>query len=78
MKRVQVLLDEPSARILKSVAGPFQGNKSLAIREVLKAHRTVESLLGRIERFHRADLRKQKQRSEDGFRHGSFTTWEEV
>ena len=78
MKRRQILLDEESDRILKTVAAPHGGNRSLAVREVLKTHDAMELLLDRIERSHGASLRRQKRRSEQGFREGKFTTLEEV
>lgn len=78
MKRRQILLDEESDRILETVAAPNGGNKSLAVREVLKTHCAMETLLDRIERSHGASLSRQKRRSEHGFREGRFTTLEEV
>jgi hypothetical protein len=78
MRRRQILLDEQSDRILQGVAKPYRGNKSLAVREVLKTHSTLEKLLSEIERSHAASLRRQKARSEGGFRDGKFTPWEEV
>ena len=78
MKRVQVLLDEESDRILTSAAAPLAGNRSLAIREVLKMHRAMEALLSQVEQSQEEPLRSQKERSERGFREGKFTTWDQV
>ena len=78
MKRVQVLLDEESDRILTSAAAPLAGNRSLAIRELLKMHRAMEKLLRQVEHSQEASLRSQKERSERGFRQGKFTTWDQI
>ena len=78
MRRRQILLDDESERILESLAKPHAGNKSLAIREALKMQNAVLTLLDEIEHFHSASLRRQKERSERGFREGKFTSWEEV
>jgi len=78
MKRRQVLLDDASERILASLAEAHAGNKSLAVREALKAREAVEDLLDRIENAQYTNLRVQKERSEAGFRQGRFITWEHV
>lgn len=78
MRRRQILLDEESDRILKSMAAPYAGNKSLAVREALKMHNTLDALLDEIERSHAPELRRQKERSEQGFRQGKSTSWDEV
>jgi hypothetical protein len=78
MKRRQILLDDQSDRILDGMAQLHSGNRSLAIREVLKMHETVESMLKEIERHHSAELRRQKVRSERSFRNGTAVPWEQV
>jgi len=45
VRRRQILLDEQSDRILKSLATHHEGNRSLAIREILKGHDRMEALL---------------------------------
>ena len=78
MRKRQILLDEESERILKLLAQPHAGNKSLAVRETLKMRGALERLLDQIERSHSASLRRQRDRSERGFREGRFTRWEDV
>ena len=78
MKKLEIVLDEETDRILESLAAVHSGDKNLAIREALQMHGTVEVLLDQIEELHSADLRQQKERSERGFRKGKFARWEEV
>lgn len=78
MKRRQILLDKQSDRILDEMAQVHSGNRSLAIREALKTHETVESMLEEIERIYGAELRRQKSRSERSFRLGTAVPWEQV
>ena len=70
VRRRQILLDEQSDRILKSRAAHHEGNRSLAIREILKGHDRMEALLDQIEAAQATDLRRQKERSEKGFQAG--------
>ncbi|HLM98865.1 MAG TPA: hypothetical protein VK335_06265 [Bryobacteraceae bacterium] len=78
MKRRQILLDDESDRILDGMAQVHSGNRSLAVREALKTHKTVESMLREMERVHGAELRRQKARSERSFRNGTAVPWEQV
>lgn len=78
MKRRQILLDEQSEKILDRLAAPHAGNRSLAVREMLKTQHTIEALLDKIEADNHQSLRRQKERSESGFREGTFTPWKEV
>jgi hypothetical protein len=78
MKRRQILLDDQSDRILDGMAQLYSGNRSLAMREVLKAHETVESMLQEMEHLHSGELRRQKARSEKSFRNGTAVPWEQV
>ena len=78
MKRRQILLDEESDRILDGMAQVHSGNRSLAVREALKTHKTVESMLQEMERAHDSELRHQKVRSEKSFRNGTAVPWEQV
>jgi len=75
MRRRQILLDDQAERILASLAKSHNGNRSLAVREVLKTHITLGSFLDQLERFHSVTLRRQKERSEAGFRRSRFTSW---
>ncbi len=78
MKRRQIVLDDQSDRILDGMAQLHNGNRSLAIREVLKTHETVESMLQEMERLYSGELRRQKVRSEKSFRDGTAVPWEQV
>jgi hypothetical protein len=78
MKKLQIVLDEPTDAILSSLAESHAGNKSAAVREVLRMHEALEGLLDELENRHAGELRRQKERSEKGFRQARFTTWEEV
>ena len=78
MRRRQILLDEESERILKLLAQPHAGNKSLAVRETLKMRGALESILDQIEDSQSASLRRQRDRSEKGFREGRSSSWEDV
>jgi len=78
MKKLQILLDEPTSAILASLAESHAGDKSRAVREVLQMHETLDALLDELEGPHAAELRRQKERSEKGFREGKFTNWEDV
>ena len=78
MKRRLIVLDDQSDRILDGMAELHSGNRSLAIREALKTHETVESMLQQMERSHAAELRRQKVRSERSFRDGTAVAWEQV
>ena len=71
-------MDEESARILKTLAKPHNGNKGLAVREAIKLHGALESMLDEFERSNGVELRRQKLRSERSFRNGTFVAWEEV
>lgn len=48
------------------------------VRGALQVHDAMEERLDQIEQANAAALRQQKERSEQGFREGRFTTWEEV
>lgn len=78
MKKLQIVLDEPTEAILSSLAESYAGNKSAAISETLHMRETLETLLDDLENRHATELRGQKERSEQGFQQGKFTTWEEV
>ena len=78
MKRRQILLDEESDRILAELAESHSGDRSLAIRAVLRAHKTIESTLDDLERAHVPELLRQKLQSEKSFREGTAVPWEQV
>ncbi|HVP48773.1 MAG TPA: hypothetical protein VMT32_19395 [Bryobacteraceae bacterium] len=78
MKRRQILLDDESDRILEKLAQFHSGDRSRAIREALKMHKTMEGMLDELERTHAAELRRQKNRSEKSFRDGTAVPWDEV
>jgi hypothetical protein len=78
MKKVQIVLDRPTEAILASLAESHSGDKSRAVREILRMHETLDTLLDELEAGHGPELRLQKARSEKGFREGKSTTWEEV
>jgi len=78
MKRRQILLDAESDRILDGMAQVHSGNRSLAVREALKTHEAVESMLREMEQVHGEELRSQKARSERSFRNGTAVPWEQV
>ncbi len=46
----------------------------------LKVHRDgrPQAILDELEDRHAAELHRQKERSEKGFREGKFTTWEDL
>jgi len=71
-------LDDQSDRILDGMAELHSGNRSLAIREALKTHESVESILREMERTHADELRRQKVQSERSFRNGTAIPWEQV
>lgn len=78
MRKLQIVLDEPTDAILSSLAESHHGNRSAAVTEVLQMHEALETLLDGLEDRHEDELRRQKERSEKGFQAGRFTTWEEV
>ena len=78
MKRRQILLDEESDRILAKLAVYHSGDRSLAVREVLKAHNGMEGMLDQFEELHADELKKQKLRSEKEFREGKVVSLEEM
>ena len=74
----KIELDEDANQILDSMANAYNGNASLAVSELLRAHETIESFLDELESSQGAELSAQKERSERGFREGRFTSWQEV
>lgn len=76
MKKLEILLDEDSSRMLDSLADQYSGDRSEAIRVVLWMHGTLEGLLDEVEEIHAAELFAQRERSERGFQEGRFTEWE--
>jgi hypothetical protein len=78
MKRRQILLDEESDRILEEIAQFHSGDRSLAVREVLKMYKNTESALDELERANASELRRQKLQSEKSFREGTAVPWEQV
>jgi predicted transcriptional regulator len=71
-------LDDDANQILDSMADAYDGNASLAISELLRAHETIESFLDELEASQAAGLAAQKERAERGFREGRFSSWQEV
>ncbi len=78
MKKLGITLNAESARILDSLAKSHSGNCGRALREALRMNDRLEAMLDQIERFQGHNLRRQKKRSEQGFRRGSFSRWEAV
>jgi hypothetical protein len=78
MKRRQILLDEESDRILAELAEFHSGDRSRAVREVLKAHKSMDGMLDQFEELHADELKRQKVRSEKEFREGKVVTLEEM
>ena len=78
MKRRQILLDEESDRILAELAEFHSGDRSLAVREVLRTHKTVESMLDDIERAQAPELLRQKLQSEKSFQGGTAVPLEQI
>jgi predicted transcriptional regulator len=78
MKRRQILLDEESDRILEQLAQFHSGDRSQAVREALKMHKTMEGMLEELEELHADELKRQKERSEKEFREGRVVTLEEM
>jgi predicted transcriptional regulator len=78
MKRVEIVLDDQTDELLASLAESFQGDKSEAIREALRAHSATASFLDDIEESNSEELARQLRRSEEDFRTGRVSTWEEV
>jgi hypothetical protein len=76
MKRRQILLDAESDRILDGMAQVHSGNRSRAVREALKTHEAVESMLREMEQVHGEELSSQKARPERSFRNGTAIPWE--
>jgi predicted transcriptional regulator len=78
MKRRQILLDDETDRILDQLAQLHSGDRSRAIREALKMHRTMEGMLDELEALYADELKRQKERSEREFREGNVVTLEEM
>jgi hypothetical protein len=78
MKRRQILLDEESDRILAELAESHSGDRSRAVRAILRAHKTTESTIDELERAYAPELLRQKLRSEKSFREGTAVPWEQV
>ncbi len=76
MKKLEILLDDESGRVLDSLAEQHSGDRNEAIRDALRMHGTLEGLLEGVEKIHAAELLVQRDRSESGFREGRFTEWE--
>ena len=76
MKRLEILLDDESGRVLDSLAEQHSGDRSEAIRDALRMHGSLEGLLDDVEEIHAAELLAQRERSERGFREDRFTEWE--
>jgi hypothetical protein len=74
----QIDLDEESDRILTGLAQDYQGDLSKALGDLLQAHKSVEAFVEECEEAHRGSLLAQRDRGEQGFREGRFTTWNEV
>jgi predicted transcriptional regulator len=78
MKRVELLLDDKTDEFLSSLAEAFNGDKSEALREFVRAHSVTEALLDEIEESNAEEFARQLRRSEEDFKAGRFKTWEEV
>lgn len=78
MKRRQILLDEESDRVLAELAESHSGDRSLAVREILRAHKASESTLDDLERAHAPELLRQKLQSEKSFREGTAIPWDPI
>lgn len=74
----QILPDDESDRILDKLAEFHSGDRSRAIRDALKMHRTMERMLDDLERAHAAELRRQRDCSEKSFRDGTAVPREKV
>lgn len=78
MKKIEIQLDEETDEILSSLSKDYAGDRDLAIGEAVRMHGVMSSLLDELEERSADSLRKQKERSEQGFLAGKYTTWEEV
>ncbi len=78
MAQRQINLDEKADKILTELAESYNGNASEAIAELLLAHEDHESLVAQSEALHHDSLLAQRERSEQGFREGRYTTLEEM
>jgi hypothetical protein len=78
MKRRQILLDEESDRILEQLAQFHSGDRSQAVREALKMHKTMEAMLAELEELHADELKRQRECSEREFSEGKVVTLEEI
>ena len=73
-----ITLDEESELILRQVAESFDGDETLALREVLRTHGAMESLMDEIEADQQDPLRAQKDRAEADIAAGRLVPWNEV
>jgi predicted transcriptional regulator len=78
MKRVELLLDDQTDELLSSLAEAYNGDKSEALREILRPHTLTEAELDEIEESNTEEFARQLKRSEEDFKAGRFKTWEEV
>lgn len=67
-----------SPKILAELAQDFEGDRSKALAELVRAHKSLESFVDECEKAHSASLQTQVERAERGFQERNFTPWDEV
>jgi len=78
MVRRQIDLDEEADQILEELAQNYEGDRSKALAELVRAHKGIESFVEECEKAHSASLQAQLERSKRDFQEGKVTTWDEV
>ena len=76
--RRQIDFDEETDQILAELAQDYEGDRSKALAELVRTHKTLENFVEECEKAHSITLKTQVERAERGFREGNFTPWDEV
>jgi predicted transcriptional regulator len=78
MKRVEILLDDETGRILDSLAEFYEGDRDEAIRELLRTLSVDQAWLDEMEEQNADSLIRQKARAERDIAAGRLVTLDEV
>jgi hypothetical protein len=78
MVRREIEIDEDTDRILTELASEYEGDLSLALAELVRAHEGLEDFASRSEEARENALRALRDRSEADFREGRTSTWKDV
>ncbi len=78
MVRREIEIDEDTDRILTQLASEYEGDLSLALTELVRAHEQLEDFANRSEEAHENVLRTLRDSSEADFREGRTLTWNDV